>query len=357
MRFRTAGKVVTVLLGALLFPLLVLSSPAAAWDPPSGDPGDVHVDDNGQATGVRYGCRVSAGPAYLGLSCPGVNSGLTREQIFCSHPKLRFRNKDKYKPKDVYGRPRSELKENEKEWGHYKGCLQLRECWEERPVTKKEMAEMKLDAEEGFTYYWRYCLRGIDLDPPYHGDPEISTEVYKKPDGEEIVKITEQQEQLLEPHESNNSVPRPFAVAAPNPNVLVYRPVAFYDWRSEQLQDDSMEVPAGDVYLKAVVSRTKVEPMGAGKGSGTAECDGHGVKVQPGDTPESKPGACWYTYEQSSAGEDGDVYHVNMTTHWKVYVLRRGAEGTLSEDNFFTEFDKSAVTRVPVREVQTVVIH
>lgn len=316
-----------------------LMAPPAAAIGSDEPPEDTQTTSDGQTVGVRYGCRVSAGPNYLGLTCPGVKSGVTLEELLCN-------------PAPGQVGPEDLIKK-----GQHKGCLKVKRCWDDRELTPQEMKSMGYAEEEGFSYWWRYCLdEEFNLEPPYDGPREIETEVYKKPDGEQPVSITRLQEELLSPQAGERSVPRPFAAAAPNPNALVYRDLAFYDWRSIQLEDHAFEVPAGDVFIKAVVTETTVEPLGA-DGAEAVTCAGPGIKVTLADTPQSRPGACWYRYENSSARQDGNVYHVNMSTHWKIYVLQRGDEGTLSEENLFTEFDKTATTRVPVREVQTVVIY
>jgi hypothetical protein len=344
--------------------LLAIMLPANAEITGGDGGGGDQTLENGQTVGIRYGCRVSAGPSYLGLSCPGIRNRLSIRELLCpaavaagapTDGKPRDDESDD-KPGNPNDKPGDKPKPKKKDW--VEECPVLKECWEIRRVSKQELEAANLEQEEGSTWYWTYCIDGVQLEWPYRveGDIEVEASLTQVPDGEKPRRITQLQQQLVDRHDGGSSVPRPFAMAGPNPTVLVNRPTAFYEWNTWQFDDHrSMSVPAGDVYIKAVVRETKVEPFGVGK-QVQKTCPGAGRKVGFDDTPQTAPDACWVTYDQSSAFARDNVYHVRMTTSWDVYVFGGGEAETLDAEHHFTSFEKAAITRVPVREVQAIVV-
>jgi hypothetical protein len=342
-----------------LLALLAIALPANAEITGGGGGGEEPQPEKRQAVGIRYGCRVSAGPSYLGLSCPGVKDRLSIRELLCpaavaagapTGGAARDDAPSDGKPGDTGGKPRG------KDWAE--ACPVLEKCWEVRRVSKQELEAANLEQEEGYTWYWTYCLDGVQLEWPYRveGDIEVEATLTKVPDDEEPRTITKVQQQLVDRHDGGRSVPRPFAMAGPNPNVLVNRPVAYYEWNTWQFDDHrSMTVPAGEVYIKAVVRETEVRPYGQAA-PGRVTCPGAGLKVGFDDSPQTAPQACWVTYEQSSASARNDVYHVEMTATWDIYVFRAGEAETLDAEHHFTSFEKTAITRVPVRELQAIVV-
>jgi hypothetical protein len=304
---------------ALVVALLVAmpAAPAHAntpWDPPPTPTPGPATPDRPAKTDTFQNCTVVSGPQYLGLACAGRgNDTRTVRQILGPDP--------------------------------------VPDCWDTR-VTDTELAAMHLEnqpGENGWTYYWRRCLSGVDketktLEP---GGMQIETELVRLPNGEDPKTLTRRQHNLVDGLGDNGNVPTPFAAISPSDHPRVGANVAFWNTSAGEV-----DVTAGAVTMRARVVRTYVEPLGKDKAP-RIDCAGNGTRVVRGQVPTEGDDICWYKYLRSSAAQVDDVYHVQITSHWVVDISATGLPGTFIR---FDEFDKSAITRVPVTEIQALVV-
>ncbi|HET6166186.1 MAG TPA: hypothetical protein VFE07_05115 [Marmoricola sp.] len=313
MRPRTTGRLVA----ALCAVVLGMSAQPAFADGPGLPPADPPPPPPGGETAAHHGtfqnCSVVSGPSYLGLACAGSGSDTrTVKQILGPDP--------------------------------------VPDCWDTR-VTDAELAAMHLEnkpGEDGWTYYWERCLTGVRPDKTLEpGGMKIETQLVRLPNGQDPKTLTKRQHDLVDGLEGNSSVPAPFAAVSPADHPRVGQNAAF--WNSSA---GEMTVNAGAVTLRAHVVRTTVEPLGKDAGA-TVTCAGNGTPVMRGQVPSEGDHICWYKYLRSSAAQVDDVYHVQITSHWVVDISATGEPGTFVR---FDEFDKSAITRVPVTEIQTLVV-
>jgi hypothetical protein len=277
---------------------------------PTGDPSP----DGGTPTyGSVKNCAIVSSSSYLGMSCAGSDGGgKTVKQILG--------------PSDVPG------------------------CWDE-PLTDTELAAMNVenkDGPDGWTYYWDKCLSGIDpvtktIEPE---GIKITVELKRIDHGDPVKTLDPRQWDLVRGLERNGNIPVPVAGVSPADHARVGGDVSFFDGTK-----DVVQVSVGTVVLRAHVESIDIEPLGPGR-EPKISCPDAGVVAQAGDTPQSRPNGCWYRYLRSSAGQERDAYPVQITAHWRVESSADGG-ATFTPFNSFT---KSAITRIPVTEVQTLVV-
>ena len=318
MNLKTATRPVSSALAVAVIAVVGLMGPASAeYNPPTTPPPpttEPAEPDTAANHGTFRNCTVVSGPQYLGLACAGKgNDTRTVKQILGDDP--------------------------------------VPDCWDTR-VTDPELAAMHLENKpgpDGWTYYWRRCLTGVDkktktVEP---GGMQIETELIRLPNSEEPKTLTDNQHDLVDGLGDNGNVPAPFAAVSPSDHPRVGANVAFWN-----TSDGELVVRAGTVTLRAHVVRTSVAPLGKGVAP-TIDCAGNGTRVMRGQVPTEGDDICWYKYLRSSAGQPDDVYHVQITSHWVVDISATGEPGSFVR---WDAFDKSAITRVPVTEVQTLVV-
>jgi hypothetical protein len=299
---------------------LVVSGSSAGWAfGPGGepDPGNQDPPSSGDSGNPTYGtvknCAIVSSTSYLGMSCAGSESGgRTIKQILGSS--------------DVPG------------------------CWDE-PLTDSELVAMNVTnspGPDGWTYYWEKCLSGIDpKTKTVEGDGiKITVGLVRIDHGDPVKTLDVRQQQLVDGYADQGNIPVPVAGVSPADHPRVGGDVSFFDGTPDHLQ-----VAFGTVVLRARIESIDVEPLGPGR-SPKISCPGTGVVAHAGDTPQSRPHGCWYRYTHSSAGQPQDAYPVQITAHWDVDVSADGG-ATFTPFNRFT---KSAITRVPVTEIQTLVV-
>jgi hypothetical protein len=277
---------------------------------PTGDPSS---DGGDPKYGTVKNCAIVSSSSYLGMSCAGAdNGGKTVKQIL--------------------------------------GPSDVPVCWDE-PLTEAELVAMNVENKpgpDGWTYYWEKCLSGIDkktktIEP---GGVSISLGLKRILAGDAVKTLDNRQWQLVKSLSRNGNIPVPVAGVSPADHPRVGVDVAFFDGT-----DDELEVAVGGVVLRAHIESLDIEPLGPGAGD-TVSCPGSGLVAQPGDSRTSRPRGCWHRYVRSSAGQPYDEYPVQITAHWTVEVSADGG-ATFSPFNRFT---RSAITRVPVTEVQALVV-
>ena len=302
--------------GALVVGLLSPDAAVAGFAPPTPPPTSdpPPSSDGGTPTyGTVKNCAIVSSSSYLGMSCAGSsNNGHTVKEILGSS--------------DVPG------------------------CWDE-PLSDTELVAMNVQnspGPQGWTYYWEKCLSGIDpktktLEP---GGISISLELKRIEHGDPVKTLDANQQQLVDGLAQHGNIPVPVAGVSPSDHARVGQDVSFFDGTP-----DVVQVAVGSVLLRAHIESIDVEPLGAGRPA-KVSCPGTGIVAQAGDTPQSRPDGCWYRYLHSSVGQQNDSYPVQITAHW---VVESSADGGATF-TIFNRFTKSAVTRVPVTEIQALVV-
>ena len=303
-----AGSIVTVVLAA--GPAVASVDPTPPPPPQQGDDGS---DRPAQQTTWR-GCTIVSGPSYIGGICPGAgNEGRTVKEILGKDP--------------------------------------VPDCWDDK-ATDAELTAMgreNVPGPGGYTYYWHRCLTGVDKETKKvePGGMHIASGLIPIPNGTPPITLTANQQELVDGVADSGNVPVPVAAVSPADHARVGLPAAFFNSSS----GDFYVRPLGAV-IHAHVVHTTIEPLGQGIGPQIG-CPGNGTIARPGQTPVEGDGLCWYKYLRSSAGQVDDLYHVRITSHWVVDISADGVAGTFER---IDEFDKSATSLIPVKEVQALVV-
>jgi hypothetical protein len=305
------------LLGAALVTIACALPASAEGDWPEGDDSGVAepstTDRPAQQTTWRN-CSIVSGPTYVGGVCAGAASeGKTVKQILGDDP--------------------------------------VPDCWDEK-VSDEQLAAMgkeNMPGPDGYTYYWEHCLTGINKKTKVPGPDgmQISTELHTIPNGKPPRTLTANQQQLVDGIADQGNVPTPIAVVSPSDHPRVGLDVAF----SNASRGEFYVRPLGAV-IHAYVDHTYIEPLGKDRAPKIG-CPGNGTVAEPGQRPVAGDGLCWYRYLHSSAGQVDDVYDVQITSHWVVEISATGAPGTYER---LDDFMKSATTRIPVTEIQALVV-
>ena len=302
------------------------TAPAYAWtEGPGNDTGNPagtdtssgtgsSSDSGSTATGQVDNCSIVSSPSYLGMAC-GSGGGST------------------VSIKDILGKD------------------PVPDCWDE-PLTAAELAATgneNTPGPDGSTWYWERCLTGIDkltleIEP---GGIGFKIGLVRIKNGDPVKTLTANQQKLVKFEGADRQIPAPVAVVSPSAYPRVGANVSFFDGT-----DPEVTAAAGGLTLRARVTGFMVKPLGDGDPT-TLSCAGTGFKAGAGDTPETRPDACWYKYLHSSAEQPDQKYQVDTTAHWTVEYSRNGAAGPWE---YFNEFDKSQVTTIPVTEIQALVV-
>ena len=307
-----AGAALALLIGAATS----IGPAYAGYEPPPTPPSSGGgTGGDGPADNLTWhNCSIVSGPQYIGGVCAGSKSeGRSVKEILGKDP--------------VPG------------------------CWDD-PVSDEDLAAMgkaNVPGPDGYTYYWHSCLSGIDPKTKTRepGGIQIKTWLTHLPNGTPPQTLTANQQTLVDGVAARSNVPTPVAVVSPSDHPRVGLNVAFLNGSS-----GSVDVQPLGAYIHAYVDHTYVEPLGPGL-LPRIDCRGNGTPATPGQTPEPGDGLCWYKYAHSSAGQPQDMYPVRITSHWVVEISATGAAGTFEP---LDDFTKSAITPVPVTEIQALVV-
>ena len=243
--------------------------------------------------------------------------------------------------------------------GEILGKEKLPTCWNE-PMSQAEKDAIGLEDSAGRTFWWKRCLHGITkkgkdyvvapggvtFSMGYQSYPDDQSGL-KEGDPDKLLRLVDLgpgQRTLVDSQRQDGQIPYPVIATGPSAYPRVNQDVAFFDAEAEVVT-----VAVGGVTLRARESSLAIRPQG--EDGPTLRCTGSGVKVAKGDRPGNRPGACWYRYDRSSAGQPDDQYQVAVDAHW-VVEYRVGA-GPWQEFNAFT---KSATTTLRVNEIQSLVV-
>jgi hypothetical protein len=271
-------------------------------------------------TGTVKSCHIVSSSSYLGASCGSLSGGGNTKSI-------------------------KQILDGSK----------LPDCWNE-PMSPAELDAMNLQntpGEQGSKWYWHKCLKGIHPKSfeivPGGIEFTVGVDSFRNQPGKTDPKpefLDANQRELVEMHATDGQIPYPVAGVSPSARPRVNQDVAFFDGTA-----DEVTVRAVGVLLRARIEKLTIQPMGEGEGS--ISCPGSGVEVDKDDTPASKPNACWYRYQKSSAGQPDSMFQVPITAHWQVSTSTDGGATWAP----FNEFTKTSTTTVRVNEIQAIVVH
>lgn len=296
--------------------VVLVGGPAVATGPNEPDPppctSNCPIDNSDPVTGQVGSCYAAAGPSYIGLACPtsADHPGKTVKQILGPDP--------------------------------------VPKCWDE-PMSDQDLASMGLanndDDPGGWTWYWYRCLHGITKKSKSMANATYDIRPDKVFHGQSIKTLTTRQKKLVDRNRTDSQVPIPVAGISPADHPRVRQAVAFFDGTH-----DTVTANAAGVLLSAHIDHIVIHPLGAGSDV-TKRCDGTGRRAEYGETPTSAPSLCWYAYQRSSADQPDEVYSAEISAYWVVTSQVGGGA-----PQFFGRFTKSAITTIPVTDVQTLVV-
>jgi hypothetical protein len=226
-------------------------------------------------------------------------------------------------------------------------------CWHEPlPVgLSDEYGELEGQKEahgDSGAYWLKTCLKGIDPETlRVHGKVTFTEEVVWVPDGAEVVGLTDNQRTLVAIEAREARIPLPTVATTPTVRPRVMRDVAFSVVNDVQAGPVSYSNGGTTVEMRARLVHLRIVPA---QGASAVSCPGAGVEVTTGDTPTTRPEACWWRYARSSAAQPGRTYEVRAIASWTVEYSAGGAWTPLAM------IEKQQVTLQPVTEVQTMVV-
>ena len=238
-------------------------------------------------------------------------------------------------------------------------------CWDESISAQDQVEKYGLpDAPDGTHYYLHYCVTDLNLNAPVGTQDalQLNVQILEIPDGAKpcdspqpadqqgrcIMTLDHNQTLVVQLSElAGGQIPPIVIVQQPSTRVRTNQAIAYQN-RGGDGQTRTSTYQVGAVRMWAQLGAFSIHPYGPDGRS--IACDGS-VAVSDTDTPDTKPRACWWTYPASSAKQDGQVYPFRAEADWTVYV----DDGTGARP--FAHFEKYDDLRLPVYDVQTLVVH
>jgi hypothetical protein len=240
-------------------------------------------------------------------------------------------------------------------------------CWDER------ISDADLANKYGYVqnpdapYYLHTCLSGLDVDKSLYYQPnlQINQWVIEIPIGAKPCKqpftdaevgtcvmwLTRNQQKIVSATTGQVAqIPGITITTQPSTRVRSNEAVAYVDAATAAggHRDYTPKYQVGAVAMWAQMTGFKIYPYGP-DGQSLA-CEGT-ASVSRTDTPQTKPAACWWTYDQSSAQQPGQVYPFRAEADWTVYYQVLGGAPVR-----FASFQKYDDLKLPVYDIQTLVI-
>lgn len=227
------------------------------------------------------------------------------------------------------------------------------ECWHEE--VPPDFVPPRLDPDEprGGTWWLKTCLiGGIDRETKEStGELRFSQELDYVDPTEDVLVLTDRQEQVVEGQRDVSQIPFPFVQTSPSASPRVGQDVAFYSPPSNT-RGSTITVSGpgvGTVSMRARMTGLSVWPDG-NRPEPRVGCAGGGVEVGRDDTRASTPGACWWSFDRSSAHLADRAYPMFVSADWVVEYDGGAGWTTLGT------FTREQVTDQPVTEIQTIVV-
>jgi hypothetical protein len=231
------------------------------------------------------------------------------------------------------------------------GSEPVPDCWHEEVPEDFTPPESHDELEPGGTWYLRTCLEsGINKHKQADGPLRFSQEPeYVMPD--EVLVLLPGQEIIVTGERNTRQIPEPFVQTSPSEKPRVGQDVAFYVPPSNTVGSTiTVSGPGiGTVQMRARQTELVVWPEGT-RPAPVVDCPGGGIDVAATDTRESRPGACWWSFERSSASQPGDTYPMQVEAAWVVEYNGGGDWQVLGR------FTRQQQIEQEVREVQTIVV-
>jgi len=239
-------------------------------------------------------------------------------------------------------------------------------CWDEL-IPADELADKYGYVEiPQSPYYVHSCMTGLDVNstlyvqPGVHldqkvieiarGAPDCPRDAHKRiPEaltGFCVMTLTHNQQTVVSATDlADGQIPGITIVTEPSTKVRTNEAVAYVDAGTDG--DHATVTPryqVGGVTMWAEMGTYSILPYGP---DGVRQpCKGT-EQVGRGDTPDSKPDACWWTYPLSSAGQPNQVYPFRAEAGWTVYYRDGAGTHTLAS---FLKYDD---LELPVSDIQT----
>lgn len=220
-------------------------------------------------------------------------------------------------------------------------------------------------------YYLHSCVRGLILDNspavqpnvvpsqvviqihradehPCAGDPGKQQPYPATMQGTCIMTLTTRQQTIAGLLEDNNAqIPGIVLTTHPSTRIRTNEWAAYTD-RAEGGMTQTPKYQVGAVTMWATMNRFSIHPYGPNSDV-SKTCNGTEL-VSDTDTPATKPGACWWRYPASSAGQPGQGYPFRAEADWTVYYDAGGGPQVLAA------FQKFSDLQLPVFDIQTIVV-
>lgn len=233
-------------------------------------------------------------------------------------------------------------------------------CWDERISDATLQSVYEYTQNPDAPYYLHTCISGLNLTSSPDNQPglvlsqdvieiPIQAQSCKEPytaamTGTCVMTLTVNQHTVVSAVRSQSAqIPGVVIATYPSNRVRTAVPTAFVD-RANGGETRTADYNIGGVTMYAAMDSFAIYPYGP-QGGTKKPCDGT-ADVSPSDTPASKPRACWWTYDKSSAGQPNQVYPFRAEATWTVYVNGKP----------FATFGKYSDLRLPVYDVQTLVV-
>jgi hypothetical protein len=215
-------------------------------------------------------------------------------------------------------------------------------------------------------YYMHSCVTGLELNSSPYNQPNmiLSQQVIEIANDAAdckgvrpypatmmthcIMTLTANQQQIVNQIDTNaGQIPGIIITKHPSTKVRTNETVAYTDDADRGITTTA-KYQVGAVTMWAQMTKFSIHPYGPGGISKT--CNGT-ADVSNTDTPQTKPDACWWTYDASSASQPDQNYPFRAEADWTVYVEAGGVTRA------FATFQKYSDLQLPVYDIQTLVIN
>ncbi|GAA4283228.1 hypothetical protein GCM10022261_07590 [Brevibacterium daeguense] len=244
-------------------------------------------------------------------------------------------------------------------------------CWQEDLPASVQSGELP----PGEKRYLTVCTEnydGLNLQEQYPHEAEMSYSYSVLPP-EKVTYLTEDQKIFADAVWQGSTFPPTFLEARPEDGARVNSDTRFF----MKVQDASAIRPGEIQYMdpiampqvldiglqmRAYLHTLEVHPEGEGPGKPVVRCSLEDIMPVDGTTEEASPNSCWHTYTRSSATQPHDVYQARAYAYWQVQyshdfgITWQDFPSEAQSDGESTLIRRGGTTRIPVRDVQTLVV-